>query len=158
MWPLLGPVPDDGVPPLLRVQEYPSGAVSVQKQVGPVSVGVRVIRMVLLVPPAVAPPRLSSPAAAHKSAVNAAAQPRQRVPNRSSAQIAGIFACLRARLPFLILGVQRSGVCRPYSVKRTVSRPICEVKPLQATSVLRWGTTWESVVPQAPLFASPCGP
>ena len=41
---------------------------------------------------------------------------------------------------------------RPYSVKRTVSRPICEVKPLQATSVLRWGTTWESVVPQAPLF------
>jgi hypothetical protein len=36
---------------------------------------------------------------------------------------------------------------RPYSVKRTVSRPNCAVKPLQASSVLRWGTTWESGVP-----------
>jgi hypothetical protein len=36
---------------------------------------------------------------------------------------------------------------RPYSVKSTVSRPNCAVKPLQALSVLRWGTTWESGVP-----------
>ena len=33
MWPLLGPVLPDGVPPLVRVHEYPSGAVSIQAQV-----------------------------------------------------------------------------------------------------------------------------
>ncbi len=44
-------------------------------------------------------------------------------------------------------GCRRSNRLRPYSVKRTVSRPNCAVKPLQALSVLRWGTTWESGVP-----------
>ena len=32
VWSPLGPVSDDGVPPLMRVQEYPSGAVSIQAQ------------------------------------------------------------------------------------------------------------------------------
>ena len=35
---------------------------------------------------------------------------------------------------------------RPYSRERTVSRPNCEVKSVQVILVLRWGTTWESVM------------
>ena len=109
----------------------------------------------------------AAPAPAPNAAPGAPAQlarrcPQQRckragsTPPKSSKQKFGQnrrHFCLSAReAAFLDSWSATIGRLRPYSVKRTVSRPICEVKPLQATSVLRWGTTWESVVPQAPLF------
>ena len=51
--------------------------------------------------------------------------------------------------PYKYLGHHVSGCIRPYYGERTVSRPICEVKLHQASLVLRWGTTWESEVPNA---------
>ncbi len=99
------------------------------------------------------PPRRARFDRAGRPAAAAAARSTSSTILRLESQ--SIFARLDfAREPAILVSILfRSKTClRPYSVKRTVSRPICEVKPLQATSVLRWGTTWESVVPQAPLF------
>ena len=105
----------------------------------------------------------AAPAPAANAALDAPAQlarrrPQKRckrggsTPPKSSKQKFGLnrrHFVLSAREPAILVSILfRSKTClRPYSVKRTVSRPICEVKPLQATSVLRWGTTWESGVP-----------
>ena len=89
------------------------------------------------------PPPLPSAWLNSSAALAAARSPTPAGATRESTGFSSLF----------VSNVGLVGRLRPYSVKRTVSRPICEVKPLQATSVLRWGTTWESVVPQAPLFA-----
>ncbi len=88
-------------------------------------------------------------------AVRPSSLSQQAFPSSLSFKVAFLFRVGWAGRPRWVYSCKVNARChvRPYQGKSTASRSICKVKPLRASLVLWWGTTWESEVPY--IFAFP---